>query len=52
MADKAVLEAKTRVVEAELRQEIGWLKKDKDAFQNKTRMVEAELFTTTGPSGA
>ena len=33
---------RTRVVEAELRGEISWLKTDRDAFQNKTRVVEAD----------
>eukprot|EP01051_Picozoa_sp_SAG22_P003871 SAG22_NODE_196_length_15552_cov_971.604543_3_plen_537_part_00 len=35
------LRNKTLVVE-ELRGEIGWLKKDRDAFQNKTRVFEEE----------
>eukprot|EP01050_Picozoa_sp_SAG11_P041366 SAG11_NODE_18502_length_489_cov_0.905128_1_plen_96_part_10 len=39
------LEAELRnktLVEEELRGEISWLKKDRDAFQNQTRAVEAE----------
>eukprot|EP01051_Picozoa_sp_SAG22_P012746 SAG22_NODE_1354_length_4636_cov_70.001763_3_plen_175_part_00 len=33
---------RAQVVEAELRDEISWLKKDREAFQNKTRVVEAD----------
>eukprot|EP01051_Picozoa_sp_SAG22_P007823 SAG22_NODE_565_length_9046_cov_142.250475_11_plen_163_part_00 len=39
---QAELRNKT-LVEEELRGEISWLKKDREAFQNKTRVVEAEL---------
>eukprot|EP01051_Picozoa_sp_SAG22_P010674 SAG22_NODE_973_length_6217_cov_52.971723_3_plen_1437_part_00 len=39
---KTELRNKT-LVEEELRDEISWLKKDRESFQNKTRAVEAEL---------
>jgi hypothetical protein len=34
---------RARAVEKELRGEISWLQRDKEAFQNKTRSVESEL---------
>eukprot|EP01050_Picozoa_sp_SAG11_P031588 SAG11_NODE_9883_length_872_cov_3.011643_1_plen_176_part_00 len=33
---------RARVLEEDLRGEISWLKRDREAFQNKTRVVEAE----------
>eukprot|EP01051_Picozoa_sp_SAG22_P005580 SAG22_NODE_336_length_12071_cov_10.875125_1_plen_737_part_00 len=42
-AKNEALQSRAQVVEAELRDEISWLKKDREAFQNKTRAVEAEL---------
>eukprot|EP01051_Picozoa_sp_SAG22_P017438 SAG22_NODE_2690_length_2307_cov_46.005435_1_plen_633_part_10 len=56
--ENAELQNRTQVVEAELRNktlveeelrgEIRWLKKDRDAFQNKTRVVEAENAALKG----
>eukprot|EP01051_Picozoa_sp_SAG22_P023261 SAG22_NODE_5926_length_929_cov_22.368675_1_plen_285_part_10 len=40
--ENAKLQNRTQVVEAELRGEISWLKRDRDAFQNKTQVVEEE----------